>query len=73
VLDGLRRRRAWVQFAAATLSGNSLRQTAYTHRASFHQAAKSAAALLRVARAAAGLVERMAAYYRVLWLTSSAG
>jgi len=29
VLDGLRRRRAWVQIAAATLSGNSLRQTVH--------------------------------------------
>ena len=31
------------------LSGNSLRQTVYTHRASVHQAAKLVAALLRVA------------------------
>ena len=37
---GLRRSRAWVQIAAATLSGNSLRQTVHTHRASVHQAAK---------------------------------
>ena len=36
VLDGLRRRRARVQIAAATLSGNSLRQTVHTHRASRH-------------------------------------
>ena len=35
--------------AAATLSGNSLRQTVHTHRASVHQAAKLVAALLRVA------------------------
>jgi len=42
---------------AATLSGNSLRQTVRTHRASVHQAAKMAAALLKVARATAGLAE----------------
>jgi len=41
----------------ATLSGNSLRQTVHTHRASVHQAAKLAAALLRVARVTAGLAE----------------
>jgi len=35
-----------VQIAVATLSGNSLRQTVYTHRASVHQAAKLVAALL---------------------------
>jgi len=46
-----------VQIAVATLSGNSLRQTVRTHRASFHQAAKLAAALLRVARVTAGLAE----------------
>ena len=49
--------RAWVQIAAATLSGNSLRQTVYTHRASVHQAAKFVAALLRVAGVTAGLAE----------------
>ena len=43
--------------AAATLSGNSLRQTVHTHRASVHQAAKLAAALLRVAGVTAGLAE----------------
>ena len=32
--------------AAATLSSDSLRQTVHTHRASVHQAAKLAAALL---------------------------
>ena len=52
-----RRRRAWVQIAAATLSGNSLRQTVHTHRAYVHQAAKLVAALLRVARVTAGLAE----------------
>ena len=46
-----------VQIAAATLSGNSLRQTVHTHRASVHQAAKLVAALLRVARVTAGLAE----------------
>ena len=45
------------KYAAATLSGNSLRQTAHTHRASVHQAAKLAAAILRVARVSAGLAE----------------
>ena len=39
-------------------SGNSVRQTVYTHRASVHQAAtKLVAALLRVARVTAGLAE----------------
>jgi len=47
----------WVQIAAVTLSGNSLRQTVHTHRASVHQAAKLVAALLRVARVTAGLAE----------------
>jgi len=51
------RSRAWVQIAAATLSGNSLGQTVHTHHASVHQAAKLVAALLRVARVTAGLVE----------------
>jgi len=49
--------RARVHIAAATLSGNSLRQTVHTHRASVHQAAKLVAALLRVARVTAGLAE----------------
>jgi len=40
--------RAWVQIAAAMLSGNSLRQTVHTHCASVHRAAKLVAALLRV-------------------------
>ena len=54
---GLRHRRARVQIAVATLSGNSLRQTAHTHYASVHQAAKLAAALLRVAGVTAGLAK----------------
>ena len=54
---GLRRRRAWVQIAAATLSGNSLRQTVHTHRASVHQAPKLVAALLRVPSVTVGLAE----------------
>ena len=54
---GLRRRSARVQIAAATLSGNSLRQTVHTHRAAVHQAAKVVAALLMVARVTAGLEE----------------
>jgi len=45
------------KFAAAMLSGNSLRQTVHTHHASVHQAAKLVAALLRVARVTAGLAE----------------
>ena len=40
-----------------TVSGNSLRQTVHTHRASVHRAAKLVAALLRVAGVTAGLVE----------------
>ena len=46
-----------VQVAVATLSGNSLRQTAHTDRESVHQAAKLVAAILRVAGVTAGLVE----------------
>jgi len=53
----LRRRRARVQIAAATLSGNNPRQTVHTHCASVHHAAKLVAALLRVAGVTAGLVE----------------
>ena len=49
--------KARVQIAAATLSGNSLRQTVHTHRASVHQAAKLVAALLRVAGVTVGLSE----------------
>jgi len=49
--------KAWVQIAAATLSGNRLRQAVYTRRASVHQAAKLVAALLRVAGVTAGLAE----------------
>jgi len=40
-----------------TLSGNSLRQTVHTHRASVHHAAKLVAALLMVAGVTAGLAE----------------
>jgi len=50
--QSLRRRRAWVQIATAMLSGNSLRQTVHTHRASVHEAAKL---VVRVARVTAGL------------------
>jgi len=46
-----------VRIAAATLSGNSLRQTVHTHRASVHQAAKLVAAILMVARVTASLAE----------------
>jgi len=48
---------AGVQIAVATPSGDSLRQTVHTHRASVHQAAKLVAALLRVARLTVGLAE----------------
>jgi len=48
---------ARVQIAAATLSGNSLRQTVHTHRAIVYQAAKLVAALLMVARVTAGMAE----------------
>ena len=53
----LRRRRARVQIAVATLSGDSLRQTVHTHRASVHQADKLVAALLRIAGVTASLAE----------------
>ena len=53
-----------MHIAAATLSGNSLRQTVHTHRASVHQAGKLVAALLRVARVTAGLAEKVMAAYR---------
>jgi len=58
--------KASVQITAAMLSGNSLRQTVHTHRASVHQAAKLVAARIRVARVTAGLAESiMAAYCQV--------
>ena len=43
--------------AVAKMSGNSLRQTVHTHRASVHQAAKLVAALLRVVRVTTGLTD----------------
>jgi len=46
-----------VQITAVTLSGNTLRQTVYTHSASLYQAAKLVAALLRVMGVTAGLAE----------------
>ena len=59
----------WVvpEKAVATLLGNSLGQTVYTHCASVHQAAKLVAALLRSAGVIAGLSKRKvtAAYRRV--------
>jgi len=70
---GLRHRRAWVQITAVTLSGNTLKQTVHTHRASVHQAAKMVAALLRVVRATAGLAESNGSLPPGLWLTSPAG
>jgi len=68
-----RRRRAGVQLAVAILSGNSLRQTAHTHRASVHQSAKLVAALLRVVRITAGLAESNGNLLPGLWQTSPAG
>ena len=64
---------AWVQIAAAMLSSNSLRQAVDTHRASVHQTAKLVAALLRVARATAGLAESNGSPPPGLWLVSPAG
>jgi len=55
------------------LSGNSLRQTVHTHRASVHQAAKLVAALLRVVGVTAGLAESNGSLPPGLWLTSPAG
>jgi len=49
---------ARVQIAAATLSGNSFRQTVHTHHASVHQAAELVAALFRVVGVTAGLAEK---------------
>ena len=43
--------------AAVTLLSNSLRQIVHSHRASVHQVAKLVAALIRVARVTAGLVD----------------
>jgi len=49
--------KARVQIAAATLSGNSLRQTVHTYCVSVRQAAKLLAAPLRVAGVTADLAE----------------
>ena len=65
--------KARVQIAVATLSGNSLRQTVYTHCASVHEAAKLVATLLRVAGVTAGLAESSGSLLSGLWLTSPAG
>ena len=54
---GLRRRRASVQIAAATLSGNSPRETVHIHHASVHQSAKFVAAIFTVASVTASLAE----------------
>jgi len=56
------------------MSGNSLRQTVHTHRASVHHEAKLLlAALLRLARVTAGLTESNGSLLPGLWLTSPAG
>jgi len=60
-------------FKSAPMSGNSLRQTVHTHRASVHRAAKLVAALLRVTRVTAGLAESNVSLPPGLWLTSRAG
>ena len=60
-------RKAGVQIAAATLSGNSLRQTVHAHCASVHQGAKLVAALLRVAGVTAGLAESNGSLPPGLW------
>ena len=65
--------KALVQIAATTLSGNSLRQTVHTHRASVHPAAKLVAALLRVAGVTAGLAESSGSLPPGLWFMSPAG
>ena len=48
-------------------------ETVHTHRASFHQAAKLVAALLRVAGVTAGLAESNGSLPPGLWHTSPAG
>jgi len=55
--------------AVATLSGNSLRQTVHTHRASVHQAEKLVAALVRVAGVTADLAESNDSPYRRTHIT----
>ena len=69
----VRRSRAWVQIAAATLSGNTLRQTVHTHRTSLHQAAKLLAALLSIADVTAALEESNGSLSPGSRLTSPAG
>jgi len=69
---GTQVQKARVPIVAATLSGNSLRQTVHTHCASVHQGAKLAAALLRVAGVTAGLAENNGSLPPSLWLTSPA-
>ena len=65
--------KAWVQIAVVTLFGNSLRQSAHTHCAFVHQAAKLVAALLKIAGVTAGLAESNGSLLPGLWLTSPAG
>jgi len=56
-----------------TISDNILRQTVHIHHASVHQAVKMVAALLRVARVTAGLVENNGSLPPGLWLMSTEG
>jgi len=65
--------KARVEIAAATLSGNSFRQTVHTHHASVHQAAKLIAALSRVAGVPSGLAENNGSLPPGLWFKSPAG
>jgi len=58
---------------AATLSGNSLRQTIHTHHASVHQAVKLVAALLSVARVTTGAWRKVLTAYRRVYDSSPAG
>ena len=58
---------------AATLSGNSLRQTVHTVRAFVYQAASLVAALFRVAEVTTGLAESNGGLSPGLSLTPPAG
>ena len=68
-----RAQKAMVQIAVAMLSGNSLRQTAHTHCAYVHQAAKLVSPLLRVAGVTAGLAVSNGSLPPGLTLASPAG
>ena len=63
-----RAQKARVQITVATLSGNSLRQTVHTHRASVHQAAKTCSSPLKGCGVTAGLAESNGSLLPGLWL-----